>query len=151
MNDSKTYSMLAMAGVTPFVACALLPLIGIESIEPFGALDRLAAVYGLAIVSFLTGIHWATQIYEPQQSPFNLLLASNVVFLFAWFAFVLGSLNVALGAQIVALLVLLGVDRWLAIIAASRLTQGPYCVVDCGTAVTLDAVDRRRRHLGVTR
>jgi hypothetical protein len=113
MNDSKTYSVLAMAGVTPFVACALLPLIGIESIEPFGALDRLAAVYGLAIVSFLTGIHWATQIYEPQQSPFNLLLASNVVFLFAWFAFVLGSLNVALGAQIVALLVLLGVDRWL--------------------------------------
>ena len=113
MNDSKTYSVLAMAGVTPFVACALLPLMGVQSLEPFGALDRLAAVYGLAIVSFLTGIHWATQIYVPQQSPFNLLLASNAVFLFAWFAFVLGSLNVALGAQIVALLVLLGVDRWL--------------------------------------
>ncbi len=42
----------------------------------------------------------------------------------------------------------LGVDRWLAIIAASRLTEGPYCVVDCGTAVTLDAVDPQRRHLG---
>ena len=113
MQDSKIYSMLAMAGVMPFVACALLPLIGIESIEPLGGLDRLAATYGLAIVSFLTGIHWATQIYEPQESPFNLLLVSNVVFLFVWFAFVLGRLEIALGAQLVALLVLLGVDRWL--------------------------------------
>ena len=113
MNDAKTYSMLAMAGVTPFVACALLPLVGIASIEPFGALDYLAAVYGLAIVSFLTGIHWATQIYEPQESPFNLLLVSNVVFLLVWFAFVLGDLQIALGAQLVALLVLLGIDRWL--------------------------------------
>ena len=117
MSDSKTYSMLAMAGVTPFVACALLPLVGIASIEPFGALDRIAAIYGLAIVSFLTGIHWATQIYKPEDSPFNLLLASNAVFLFTWFAFVLGSLEIALGAQIVALAVLLAVDRRLYSIA----------------------------------
>ena len=113
MTDSRTYSMLAMAGVTPFVACALLPLVGIESIPAFGALDRLAATYGLAIVSFLAGIHWATQIYEPQESSFNLLLISNVVFLLVWFAFVLGDLQLALGAQLVALLVLLGIDRWL--------------------------------------
>lgn len=113
MSDSKTYSVLAMAGVTPFVACALLPLVGIESIEPFGRLDRLAATYGLAIVSFLTGVHWATQVYEPQQSAFNLLIASNVVFLFVWFAFVLGSLDVALVAQLLSLLTLLGIDRWL--------------------------------------
>ena len=113
MTDSRIYSMLAMAGVTPFVACAVLPLVGIVSIPGFGDLDRLAATYGLAIVSFLTGIHWATQIYEPQESPFNLLLVSNVVFLLAWFAFVLGDLQIALGAQLIALLVLLGIDRWL--------------------------------------
>lgn len=113
MTDSRTYSILAMAGVTPFVACALLSLMGIGSIEPFGSLDRLAAIYGLAIVSFLAGIHWATQIYEPQESGFNLLLASNVVFLFVWFAYVLGRVETALVAQIVALLVLLGIDRWL--------------------------------------
>ena len=30
-----------------------------------------------------------------------------------WFAFVLGSLETALAAQLIALLVLLGIDRWL--------------------------------------
>lgn len=113
MNDSRTYSSLTMAGVTPFIACALLPLMGIDVLEPVGPLDRLAALYGLAIVSFLTGIHWATQIYGLQESRFNLLLASNFVFLVTWFAFVLGNLTIALGTQVLALLVLLGVDRWL--------------------------------------
>jgi hypothetical protein len=86
---------------------------GVDTLEAVGPLDRIAALYGLAIVSFLAGIHWATQIYELQKSSLNLLLASNVVFLFTWFAFVLGDLDVALGAQVLALLVLLGVDRWL--------------------------------------
>ena len=113
MNDSRTYSSLAMAGVTPFIACALLPFMGVAALDPVGPLDYVAALYGLAIVSFLTGIHWATQIYELQKSPFNLLLASNIVFLGTWFAFVLGSLDAALAAQVLALLVLLGIDRWL--------------------------------------
>lgn len=111
MKDSRTYSTLAIAGVTPFVGCALLLLMGVTAVEPLGALDRLAAVYGLAIVSFLTGIHWATQIYEPQDSPFNLLIVSNVVFLVVGFAFVLGDTDVALSAQGMAMLVLLAIDR----------------------------------------
>ena len=35
----------------------------------------------------------------------------------------------------------LGVDRWLAMIAAKHLVRGPVIVVDCGTAVTIDLVD----------
>lgn len=35
----------------------------------------------------------------------------------------------------------LGVDRWLAMIAARNLAQGPVVVIDCGTAVTIDLVD----------
>ncbi|OGI48923.1 MAG: hypothetical protein A3B81_07245 [Candidatus Muproteobacteria bacterium RIFCSPHIGHO2_02_FULL_65_16] len=34
----------------------------------------------------------------------------------------------------------LGADRWAALIAARGLSQGPACVVDCGTAVTVDAL-----------
>ncbi len=42
----------------------------------------------------------------------------------------------------------LGVDRWLAIIAAVDRFAGPVCIVDAGTAVTIDAVATGGAHLG---
>jgi type III pantothenate kinase len=42
----------------------------------------------------------------------------------------------------------LGADRWVALIAARALSAGNVCVVDCGTAVTLDALAADGRHLG---
>lgn len=41
----------------------------------------------------------------------------------------------------------LGVDRWLALIAARQALQ-PVCIVDCGTAITLDLLDGQGQHLG---
>lgn len=43
---------------------------------------------------------------------------------------------------------LLGADRWVAMIAARALTQQACYVVDCGTALTIDAVAADGRHLG---
>jgi type III pantothenate kinase len=43
---------------------------------------------------------------------------------------------------------LLGVDRWVAIIGAYHLAHEACCVVDVGTAATLDAVDASGQHLG---
>jgi type III pantothenate kinase len=42
----------------------------------------------------------------------------------------------------------LGVDRWLAVLAAMHLTQGPLIVVDVGTAITIDEVSSSGEHLG---
>lgn len=42
----------------------------------------------------------------------------------------------------------LGVDRWLALIAARNRYSVPACIADCGTALTLDVVDESGRHLG---
>ncbi len=42
----------------------------------------------------------------------------------------------------------LGVDRWVAMIAARRLVDGPFAVVGAGTALTFDAVDGSGQHLG---
>ena len=42
----------------------------------------------------------------------------------------------------------LGVDRWVAVLAAYHAARGAACVVDAGTAVTLDAVDANGAHLG---
>jgi type III pantothenate kinase len=42
----------------------------------------------------------------------------------------------------------LGVDRWLALLAAFQLGGGPKLVVDCGSATTVDGLDETGQHLG---
>ena len=42
----------------------------------------------------------------------------------------------------------LGVDRWLAMIGAAGQSSQPFCVVSCGTAVTIDYVDQAGQHEG---
>ncbi|MCP4995221.1 MAG: type III pantothenate kinase, partial [Gammaproteobacteria bacterium] len=41
----------------------------------------------------------------------------------------------------------LGVDRWLTLIAAHRSNSGACCIVDCGTAMTVDVIAESGRHL----
>ncbi|MDH5765697.1 MAG: type III pantothenate kinase [Gammaproteobacteria bacterium] len=42
----------------------------------------------------------------------------------------------------------LGVDRWLAMIGAWQKYQAGCCVIDCGTAVTMDVINNNGQHLG---
>ncbi len=42
----------------------------------------------------------------------------------------------------------LGVDRWLSLIAVWQQYQSPACIVDCGTAITVDLIDADGRHQG---
>jgi type III pantothenate kinase len=42
----------------------------------------------------------------------------------------------------------LGVDRWLALVAVRNHYQLPACIVDCGTAITVDFIDADGRHQG---
>jgi len=42
----------------------------------------------------------------------------------------------------------LGVDRWLALIGAHAFVPGMKCIVDCGTAITLDVLSTDGQHLG---
>ena len=53
MQDTKIYKALALAGTTPFIASALLPLLGHDSLPYLGPMDLLVASYGLAIVCLL--------------------------------------------------------------------------------------------------
>ncbi len=43
---------------------------------------------------------------------------------------------------------LLGVDRWLAVIGAWTMARSALCIIDAGTAVKVDGVDAGGRHLG---
>ncbi len=42
----------------------------------------------------------------------------------------------------------LGADRWAALIAAHHESRGAACIVDCGTAITIDALSSEGEHLG---
>jgi type III pantothenate kinase len=42
----------------------------------------------------------------------------------------------------------MGVDRWLAMVAAWEKHPSALCVVDCGTAVTIDSIEVHGNHLG---
>ena len=42
----------------------------------------------------------------------------------------------------------LGVDRWLALLGAWQIQQSSCCIVDCGTAMTIDVLDDQGQHQG---
>lgn len=109
-NGRFLYSTLALVGTLPFVGAAILTLSGYASLGPIDSVSGLAASYGLAIICFLAGAHWATQLYRgPALSP-NLFIVSNVVVLGVWFAYLLAGSAVTIGAQLLAFLVLLALD-----------------------------------------
>lgn len=43
---------------------------------------------------------------------------------------------------------LLGVDRWSTLLAVRSITGGAACIIDCGTAITIDVLSARGEHLG---
>ena len=110
MEQRSIHSALMLLGALPFLACALLPLTGVTEVARLGPLDQLAASYGMAILCFLTGIHWATQLYARAATPFNLFVGSNIVFLVVWFAYVAAGLQWAIVAQLLAFPLLLVID-----------------------------------------
>ena len=113
MKSSTLYSTLAFAGAIPFLACALLPFAGVIALEPIGRLDRAVSSYGLAILSFLAGIHWATFLLKQDECRSNLFISSNVVLLAVWIPFVVGVLKITLVSQIIAFVYVLSVDHGL--------------------------------------
>ena len=132
MLSSRTYKLLTLAGVLPFVAAALLPIAGIRTIMPLGDLHAIVGSYGLAIVSFLAGTHWAVQLTSPARTPFDLFTASNLIFLATWFAYVFASLRWAVLVQAAALILLLYIDYRL---RKNQVTDGHYLSARAGATV----------------
>lgn len=110
MQHVKLYTALALAGTTPFIAGALLPLMGHDALPHLGPLDQLVASYGLAIVCFLAGAHWGTYLSGRSADSLNLFVISNAIFLAVWFAYVGAGVKTAIGTQIFAFLTLLFID-----------------------------------------
>jgi len=123
MKNHVMYTALICSGALPFALAAIAALSGVDPIPLAGAPDRVILSYGLGIISFLTGIHWATSLYLGDRSPANMFLISNVVFLVTWITFLVGGIRSAILAQSAALVVLLAIDYRL---LADRLIERHY-------------------------
>ena len=110
MSKRATYSTLAFGGLLPFLAAALAVLLGVDRVPALGAPSDVLNSYGLVIVCFLAGVHWATAIYHEEKALRKLLRGSNIVLLAVWIVFVAGPVSVSLLAQLIALNVLLAID-----------------------------------------
>jgi hypothetical protein len=111
LTAERLYKTLTYAGAIPFVACAFLPFAGYTQLGPLGDWSEVIVTYGLAIVCFLAGTHWAFELARPGTYAVSLFVLSNVVVLAVWVAALVAPVGVALGAQLIAFLVLLRVDR----------------------------------------
>lgn len=85
MRDITLMRRLAYAGALPFIAAALWS-VGQWS-WPDLAVVPLVQAYGLAILSFMAGVHWATALYCASDAPINLLLSSNAITVAAWLSY----------------------------------------------------------------
>jgi hypothetical protein len=103
---------LPYAGALPFIACVLLPVLGITDVPLLGNTKTIALTYGLTIVSFMAGVHWG-QVLSGVKSNINLLVSSNAVVLAAWFGFLLLPPHYYSALLIVLFVALYGIDRQL--------------------------------------
>jgi hypothetical protein len=69
--------LLGIAGIIPFILCALAAIRGDAANDPFSLLALLA--YGAVVLSFLGGVHWGFVIEGAKQPAERLRLALGVV------------------------------------------------------------------------
>ena len=110
MTTENQYKILAYLGAIPFIACAIIIWMGLMGLPFLGKTLSISTTYGLAIVSFLCGIHWGTYIYNKSKVPFNLFVTSNIITLVGWFTFVLGSPQFMIIVLVLSFLSLLFID-----------------------------------------
>jgi hypothetical protein len=98
--------ILTYLGTLPLVLSAAMSMVGHHEFN----YDQMALTYGAVIVSFLSGIHWATYLFYSERCPRNLLLTSNMAALLAWLSLLIASYRVMLFLQMLCFLYLLTLD-----------------------------------------
>jgi hypothetical protein len=107
--QTRLYKVLALTGTLPFLASAVIAAGQFSSILPA---EDIAGSYGLAILSFLAGVHWATYLYRREELGINLLAISNIVVVTVWIAYLAPvHRGLTLAIQVIAFLYLLHIDR----------------------------------------
>ncbi len=86
---SMAIKTLTWLGALPFVGLTLLLYVSIESIPGIGPTQFALTSYALMIVVFMAGTHWGQSLRTDPMRRQMLFVASNVLALGMWFAYVL--------------------------------------------------------------
>ena len=101
------YRYLTYAGAAPFIACAALLSLGVNSLPILGATYDILLVYALVINTFLAGAHWGQHLRRTDAWSRLLPILSNASAVLLWLGFLLlpeAALIVLFVANFVALL-----------------------------------------------
>ncbi|WP_298970871.1 DUF3429 family protein [uncultured Psychrobacter sp.] len=58
----KLSPYLTFAGSIPFIACAILLIVGVDSVLALGKTSNILATYGLVIATFMAGAQWGNHL-----------------------------------------------------------------------------------------
>jgi len=98
--------ILTYSGTLPLVICTLA-----SHFYPTLFHARFFAVcYGAVIISFLSGVHWASYLFFAEKCPRNLLLTSNATALIAWLSLLIYPSMITYLLQALCFLYLLTLD-----------------------------------------
>ena len=87
----KPSPYLTFAGAIPFVACAILLVMGISDIPILGATADVLSAYGLVIASFMAGSQWGNHLSlaDDDKWAVRLPLVSNLIAIVLWLGFLM--------------------------------------------------------------
>ena len=107
----RLYPYLSYAGALPFVACAGLLSLGVNSLPVLGATYDVLLVYALVINSFLAGAHWGQHLGLSGVWSWRLPVFSNISAVLLWLGFLLAPTTLLLALFILNFAAMLLIDR----------------------------------------
>lgn len=90
-NNFRLQAWLATLGLIPFVFLSICVALGLSTLPVLGKIEPLFSSYSLAIVVFMSGVHWGQAIpLENKQSRIStlLLVGSNIATIIAWLFYI---------------------------------------------------------------
>lgn len=108
----KLSPYLTFAGSIPFIACAILLIVGVDSVLALGKTSNILATYGLVIATFMAGAQWGNHLALADDNPWvaRLPILSNLITLVLWFGFLLLSTAAFIWLLVIGFISLLLID-----------------------------------------
>jgi hypothetical protein len=85
MNKNLNH-FLAYLGCLPFIITAIFFSAKLQFMSAT-FFENIIKSYGLAIISFMSGVNWGQYLTFKQKPKLNLFLISNIITLLCWFSF----------------------------------------------------------------